>query len=318
MSNYLYFLHEEQGLNNRFNVENRSGEGYSIVGLNDWRELISLLLELIFSEQNEQAIARRQDIKINTVNELTEITNSNFNIYEQQDLLANRSTEELVATLLLIRLRRFPALPKNKCPRLFVSHRRDDVKFALRIAKLAEESGFAYWVDVLDPDLRMLQQKGVPEKLLPLITACIIEFALINCTHVIACLTGEWRGSMWIPYEYGRIKELPTLNVNACAWIHPNLTKTDFPEYMLLGEISLNEKQIASWLETEYKFTNKNFCHLEKEDTKVFDGIEELPELSDLEIENKQKEFDQWLREGMPLKEDIIAPKTVTFKKSPK
>jgi hypothetical protein len=54
---------------------------------------------------------------------------------------------------------------------------------------------------------------------------------------------------------------------------------------------------------------------LEKEDTKVFDGIEELPELSDVEIENKQKEFDQWLREGMPLKEDIIAPKTVTFKK---
>jgi len=158
MSNYLYFLHEEQGLDNRFNVENRSGEGYNIVGLDDWKKLISLLLELIFSEQNEQAIARRQDIKINTVNELTEITNSNFNIYEQQGLLENRSTEELVATLLLMRLRRFPALPKNKCPRLFVSHRRDDVKFALRIAKLAEESGFAYWVDVLDPDLRLLQQ----------------------------------------------------------------------------------------------------------------------------------------------------------------
>jgi len=50
----------------------------------------------------------------------------------------------------------------------------------------------------------------------------------------------------------------------------------------------------------------------------VFDEIEELPELSDLEIENKQKEFDQWLREGMPLREDIIVPKTVTFKKRPK
>ena len=71
MSNYLYFLHEEQGLNNRFNVENRSGEGYNIVGLNDWRELISLLLELIFSEQNEQTIARRQDTRIKILRELT-------------------------------------------------------------------------------------------------------------------------------------------------------------------------------------------------------------------------------------------------------
>src|SRR6185312_4125463 len=154
MSNYLYFLHEEQRLDNRFNVENRSGEGYKIVGLDDWKKLISLLLELIFSEQNEQTIARRQDTRIKTRRELTEISNSNFNIYEQQDLLENRSTEELVATLLLMRLRRFPTLPKNKCPRLFVSHRRDDAKFALRIAKLAEESGFGYWVDVLDPDLR--------------------------------------------------------------------------------------------------------------------------------------------------------------------
>jgi hypothetical protein len=123
---------------------------------------------------------------------------------------------------------------------------------------------------------------------------------------------------MWIPYEYGRIRELPTLHVNACAWIHPNLTKNDFPEYMLLGEISLNEKQITTWLETEYKFCNKNYCKPEKEDTKVFDGIEELPELSDVEIENKRKEFDQWLRDGMPLKEDITVPRTATFKKRPK
>ena len=101
MSNYLYFLHEEQGLDNRFNVENRSGEGYNIVGLDDWKKLISLLLELIFSEQTEQTIARRRDTRINILRELTEITNNNFNIYEQQDLLENRSTEELVVTLLV-------------------------------------------------------------------------------------------------------------------------------------------------------------------------------------------------------------------------
>ena len=148
------------------------------------------------------------------ISELIEVSsNNNLNIYDLDSLMPeNRTTEELIAILLLTRLRKFyDPLPKNNCPRLFVSHRKADKDCALRIAEIAAQNGFAYWVDVLDPDLQALSKSTIAGSLIPLVTACIIEMALINCTHVIACMTPHSRGTLWIPYEYGRITELPGL-----------------------------------------------------------------------------------------------------------
>src|SRR5437763_998633 len=52
-------------------------------------------------------------------------------------------------------LRRLAAPPPT-CPRVFVSHRRSDAAEALRIAELANASGFEFWLDVLDPKLQWL------------------------------------------------------------------------------------------------------------------------------------------------------------------
>ena len=180
---------------------------------------------------------------------------------------------------------------------------------------MAVQNGFAYWVDVLDPDLQGLANTSIPEKLFPLLTACIIEMALINCTNVIACLTPNSRGTLWIPYEYGRITELPGLNINACVWLDPNLLSVDFPEYMLLGEISTNEMEIESWLKNERSTKNKN-CKPDTARLSSYGKLNKLPEESNEELERKKEAFEKWLSQGMPLLEDLeITNIPLKFKK---
>jgi hypothetical protein len=306
MSNYLYFLHEREILTDRFNLE-RSREGYEVNGLSEWRRLISFLLQFLSGEP-DQVNDTSQLIRTGIYRELAGLSGTtDFNVYGQENLMTDgRSAEELIVILLLSRLRKsYPTLPANKCPRLFVSHRRDDKDYALRIAELAARNGFAYWVDVLDPDLKSLANSRVPERLFPLVTACIIEMALINCTHVIACLTPNSRGTLWIPYEYGRITELPGLSINACAWLDPNLLSVDFPEYMLLGEITKNENEIETWLRSEWNICGKNSCKPDGVDPSIFGEISKLPEESNEQLEIKKQKFENWISQGLPLLNDL-------------
>ncbi|HWJ27724.1 MAG TPA: hypothetical protein VNS32_14350, partial [Flavisolibacter sp.] len=276
MSNYLYLEYEQRSLINRFDAEIPMDESYRISGLDDWHRWISLLLEVLSTEY-EEGSEWRLSIRRRIWEELRAVSdNSNFNVYDQEALYRdNRSLEELILVLLLLRLKKIsPPLPQNRCPRLFVSHRRIDQDYALRIAELATQNGFAFWVDVLDPALQQIANSRVAAQLIPLFTACIIEMALINCTHVIACMTPNSRGTLWIPYEYGRITELPGLGINACAWLHPDLDLTDFPEYMLLGAMTKKEMEIENWLQSERMVNSGLNC---RPDIKNF-SVTSLPE----------------------------------------
>ena len=74
-------------------------------------------------------------------------------------------------------------------PRIFVSHQQKDAPLANRIAWLASRSGFSYWLDVLDPDLKRLHGRKLDPTEKALLIAKIVETALLNCTHVVAILT---------------------------------------------------------------------------------------------------------------------------------
>ncbi len=141
------------------------------------------------------------------------------------------------------------------CPRLFVSHRKDapDADYALRIAWLAAEEDFEFWLDVLNPDLEKLKQRipHLTPEMESLATARIIEMGLINSTHVIALMTPRTRGSLWIPYEYGRVKDAPTDAVEAGCWLDPKLAAADFADYLRLGVVTWDEKGIRDWLRGE-------------------------------------------------------------------
>jgi hypothetical protein len=194
MSNYIYFLHDQKRLWERFPDEK------DIVGVHVWREYFS-----------------------------------------KPGLLLNKLRDIGAPT------------PDRACPRSFISHRQVDDLYALRIAEIATQCGFEYWVDVLDPSLRSLDDNpNFTKEEISILTACIIEMALINCSHVLTVMTVNTRGSQWVPYEYGRITEIPSEYERACGWRHPDLPKTDLPEYMDLGKISNSEMEISDWLTSEY------------------------------------------------------------------
>ncbi|HKO56236.1 MAG TPA: toll/interleukin-1 receptor domain-containing protein [Thermoanaerobaculia bacterium] len=145
----------------------------------------------------------------------------------------------------LASLRALRTPPRPSGPRLFVSHRQADGPFALRIAYLASLGGFEYWVDLLDPML----QAGSPCASQPLFAAAVIEMALANCTHIIAVMTPQTRGSLWVPYEYGRILEAAASPRPAGSWLHVQFV--GLPEYLLFGEMTKTEADITAWLQRE-------------------------------------------------------------------
>jgi hypothetical protein len=149
----------------------------------------------------------------------------------------------------------------TQCPRVFVSHRQIDDKAALRIAWLAWREGFDYWLDIVDLDPQRNQQVRVLEQTLgrsltklekAILTAATIEMALLNCTHVLAVMTAHTAGSQWVPYEYGRVKQVaPTTLESACWRDHTTLKKRELPEYLHLNPILDDEAEIRSWLKTQ-------------------------------------------------------------------
>lgn len=154
-----------------------------------------------------------------------------------------------------LREARRQAPPKPLRPCLFVSHRKDDADEAARVAYLACEAGFDYWLDVLDPNLvGMKWLPGVPLTAQEAAaTAAIIEMALLNATHVLAVITSNTNGSQWVPYEYGRVKEPSATSLQAACWVDKDVRKAPLPEYLYLGPILKSEADITHWLKTEFQ-----------------------------------------------------------------
>jgi hypothetical protein len=138
-------------------------------------------------------------------------------------------------------------------PRLFVSHRKRDRDLALRAAFLATQKGFYFWLDVLDPTLRLLEYQNWSQQQKAIVTAVVIEVGLLNCSHVLCMVTPNSEGSLWVPYEYGRVKMDGLFSTQAGSWNHPQTPASSRAEYLELGVDTYNEPQIESWLHSEYK-----------------------------------------------------------------
>jgi len=154
-----------------------------------------------------------------------------------------------------------PYAPLPPTPRLFVSHRQADTALAERVAYLADDAGYDFWLDVLDPALYQLKLFLKTAHLTPQqeskAIASVIEMGLINCTHVLVLMTPNCVGSEWIYYEYGFAKRVPVAALPASAaaapsiesaWVHPNLGVARVPGYMLLSPHHLNDAAISQWL----------------------------------------------------------------------
>jgi hypothetical protein len=120
---------------------------------------------------------------------------------------------------------------------------------------LACQEGFDYWLDVLDPTLTALPGAGVQptQQERAAAIATVIEMGLLNSTHVVAVMTQNTKGSRWVPYEYGRVKEPMPITLQAASWIASSLPTADLPEYLYLGVITKSETDLKSWLRSELR-----------------------------------------------------------------
>ena len=137
------------------------------------------------------------------------------------------------------RLRQKPTLLKKIGKRIFISHRQADKQKALEIANFLDQHKIEYWIDVLDPDLDNSQNNAIT-------IANIIEMALLNCSHVIALLTDNSKGSQWIPYEFGRVKEKRLMVDNAATYKYR--LSNSLPEYMLLSPLFDSNQKMLGWI----------------------------------------------------------------------
>jgi hypothetical protein len=144
-----------------------------------------------------------------------------------------------------------------QCPRVFISHRQCDSKLALRVACEAHLTGFDYWLDVVDlaqdrPSFVTALESRLTRKLddfeLGILTAAIIEMALLNSTHMIAVMTGSTAGSQWVPYEYGRAKQRMPSAENVACWRDRSLAPKILPEYLHLSPVYAKRSDLVTWL----------------------------------------------------------------------
>lgn len=144
--------------------------------------------------------------------------------------------------------------PPLKRPRIFISHKSQDVDIATHVSRIAKDHGLDVWLDVLDPKLRTLSGSHVSQGQSALLIAGIIEVALLNCTQLVAIMTPNTRASRWVPYEYGRVKDEAVMSSDVSAYLS-SLSKNQLPEYMHLGSICKTdddmELQFLRWKATE-------------------------------------------------------------------
>ena len=135
--------------------------------------------------------------------------------------------------------------PAKQQETVFISHRQKDTPLARKAAKILRARGVFAWLDVEDPTLSQLSgPQHLHGAVTFLFTALIIEMALINSTHVLALFTNNTKGTMWVPYEYGRIKRD---NVFARQAGSLYLSGPPVPDYTLLGTQLWNMSELNNW-----------------------------------------------------------------------
>jgi hypothetical protein len=60
--------------------------------------------------------------------------------------------------------------------------------------------------------------------------------ALLNCTHVMAVMTKNVPGTMWMPYEYGRVKDSALTSLRVAGWFDRSWQLSNIAEYFHLSQ----------------------------------------------------------------------------------
>lgn len=121
---------------------------------------------------------------------------------------------------------------------VFVSHRQADTQAAWAIARaLIEIADVDVFLDAFNP---ALSTSGNPEKV-----TGVIDFGLSACTHLLAVVSDNTRGSWWVPYEFGVARNRPV----PCGLTLLQNVK-DLPEYLQTAHTVQDVYGLVNWAKT--------------------------------------------------------------------
>lgn len=138
---------------------------------------------------------------------------------------------------------------------VFISYRAKDREVALQIAKKFREHGIEFYLDVIDEE-SINSTSNITE---------VITKNIKRCTHLIAIISPNTKGSWWVPFEIG---EASIINRRICSFAYNTsgypLTKSNMylyksflPEYLHKWPILLNAKDVDNFI-LQYKQDNQN------------------------------------------------------------
>jgi hypothetical protein len=138
---------------------------------------------------------------------------------------------------------------------VFISYRAKDREVALKIVRKFREHNIEFYLDIIDEE-SINSTSNITE---------VITKNIKRCTHLIAIISPNTKGSWWVPFEIG---EASIINRRICSFAYNtngySLTKSNMyiyksflPEYLHKWPILLNEKDVDNFI-LQYKQDNQN------------------------------------------------------------
>ncbi|GGB80643.1 hypothetical protein GCM10008019_41140 [Deinococcus soli (ex Cha et al. 2016)] len=115
---------------------------------------------------------------------------------------------------------------------VFISHRQSDAKTARELAFFLRSVGVDVYIEALAP----ISNRD------PSVVTDVIDFGLNACSHLIAIISNNTRGSWWVPYEIGIAKHRP---VPYGLLVLDNVTQ--LPEYLANAPIIKDNYELINW-----------------------------------------------------------------------
>jgi hypothetical protein len=92
---------------------------------------------------------------------------------------------------------------------------------------------------------------SLPPIVKAIVTAAIVEMALLNCTHGITVQTAKAKSSSWVPYEFGRAKQRWLVSTQVASWFDNGMYAASTSDYLKLGVCAIAEKEVVCRLGDE-------------------------------------------------------------------
>jgi len=138
---------------------------------------------------------------------------------------------------------------------VFISYRANDREVALKIAKKLQLNNIDFYLDVIDEE-SVNNTSNITEA---------ITKNIKRCTHLIAIISPNTKGSWWVPFEIG---EASIINRRICSFayntneysltrVNMHIFKSFLPEYLHKWPVLLNEKDVENFI-FQYKQDNRN------------------------------------------------------------